>query len=207
VSQLGLFPLPLVLLPTERVPLHIFEPRYKELVGECLERSEEFGIVLLKANGDIHHVGTRAAIIEVLEILPDGRINLVVEGGNRFRLLEVDHDRSFASARVEPLVDEFDPPDPADIERALASFRGLQRTVGSTAELPAADSPLLDFELATLVDFSNDLKQELLELTSPRRRMARLAELLEHAREAVAIERELRQRASTNGKVTPLSGD
>jgi ATP-dependent Lon protease len=205
VAQLGLFPLPLVLLPTERVPLHIFEPRYKELIGECIERNEEFGIVLLKADGDIHHVGTRAGIVEVLQVLPDGRINLIVEGRERFRLVEVDHDRAFATGTVEELTDESEPREASDVEHALEVFRRLQETVGSTADLPSPDSPLLDFELAARIDFANERKQELLELTSPRRRMARLAELLEHAGEALALEREIRRRASTNGKVTPLS--
>lgn len=207
MAPLGLFPLPLVLLPTERVPLHIFEPRYKELIGECIERDEEFGIVLVKADGDIHHVGTRAAVAQVLQVLPEGEMDIVVEGGDRFRLLEIDHDRSFASAAVEEVADEDDPPDPADVERALNAFRRLQRTVGSTVALPGEDSPLLDFELAAQVDFASERKQELLELTSPRSRMALLAELLEHAGEALALEREVRRRASANGKVTPLSGD
>jgi len=78
MARIGLFPLELVLVPTERVPLNVFEPRYRELVGECLERGEEFGIVLVKESGDVHHVGTRAAIVEVLQVLPDGRLHVVV---------------------------------------------------------------------------------------------------------------------------------
>jgi Lon protease-like protein len=207
VARLGLFPLPLVLLPTERVPLHIFEPRYRELVGECIERGEEFGIVLVKPDGDVNDVGTRAAVDEVLRVSADGRMDIVVRGGERFRLLDVDHERSYATGAVEELCDADDPPDPADVERALAVFRRLQRTVGSTADPPKADSPLLEFELAVRVDFANERKQELLELTSRRRRVALLAELLEHALEALALEREVRRRASANGRVTPLSGE
>ena len=207
MAQLGLFPLPLVLVPTERVPLHIFEPRYRELIGECIERDEDFGIVLLKPSGDIHHVGTRATVSRVLEVLPDGRLNIVVDGGERFRLLEIDHDRAYATATVEELVDEDDPPEDADVERALELFARLQRTVGSEREPPDRTSALLDWELIGRVDFSTDRKQELLELTSPRRRFARLADLLARALEALELESEVRHRASTNGKVTPLSGD
>src|SRR5438067_8696438 len=123
MARIGLFPLELVLVPTERVPLNVFEPRYTELVGECLERQEEFGIVLVKPSGDVHHVGTRAAIVEVLQVLPDGRMHIVVEGGDRFRLLEVDHERSFDTGSVEELVDQDDPPDPADLERAFETFK------------------------------------------------------------------------------------
>jgi Lon protease-like protein len=206
VAELGLFPLPLVLLPAEQVPLHIFESRYRELIGECVERDEEFGIVLLKPSGDVHHVGTRAHVTEVLEVLPDGRSNVVVSGGDRFRLLEVAHDRSFAVGTVEEVVDDDDPPDAADVERALEAFGRLQATVGVSAQPPDAGSPELDWELASRVDFVSNRKQELLELTSPRLRLRRLVELFEHALEALELETSVRRRASTNGKVTPLSG-
>jgi Lon protease-like protein len=204
MTQIGLFPLDLVLVPTERVPLNIFEERYKELVGESIERDEEFGIVLMRESGDMHHIGTRAAVSEVLQILPDGRMHVVVEGGDRFRVLEVDHERTFATAEVEELADEDDPPDPQDVDRALETFARIQETVGIPGEPPDRELPLLDFEIVARVDFSSESKQELLELTSPRLRFSRLAVLLEHAHEALVLERELQQRAHGNGKVTPF---
>ena len=79
MPEIGLFPLELVLLPTERVPLHIFEPRYKELIGECLTEGREFGLVLEDAEGR-REIGTRARVIEVLQVFDDGRMNVVVEG-------------------------------------------------------------------------------------------------------------------------------
>ena len=203
MARIGLFPLELVLVPTERVPLHIFEPRYKELVGECIERDEEFGIVLAKESGDIHHVGTRAAVTEVLQILPDGRMHVVVDGRDRFRLLEVDHERSFDTATVEEVADAADPPDFDDLERVFSTFKRLQETVGAPGEPPDPSSPLFDFEIIGRVDFSTKTKQELLELTSPRTRIARLGVLLERALAALEIEQELRQRAHGNGKVVP----
>jgi Lon protease-like protein len=206
MSRLGLFPLPLVLVPTERVPLHVFEPRYKELVGECLDRGEEFGVVLQVEGGEAHDIGTRAAVAEVLQVLPDGRMNVLIEGGDRFRLLELHHDRSFLSADVEEVVDEDELPDPADVDHALEVFVKLQQTVGSPNEPPDRDTPLLDWELVSRVDFGTEQKQELIELVSPRARFARLGELLEHALEALSLEKEVRQRASGNGKV-PSLGD
>jgi Lon protease-like protein len=203
MASIGLFPLELVLVPTERVPLHVFEPRYKELVGDCLEREEEFGIVLAKPSGDVHHVGTRAAIVEVLQVLPDGRMHIVIEGGDRFRLLEVDHERSFDTGTVEELVDQDDPAEPADLERAYETFKRLQETVGAPGEPPDPTGPQFDFQVVARVEFSNASKQELLELTSPRERVARLCGLLDRALEALVIDRELRQRAHGNGKVTP----
>jgi len=88
VDEIGLFPLELVLLPTERVPLHIFEPRYKELIGECLRSGDEFGLVLQDDQGR-REIGTRAAVVEVLQVFDDGRMNVIVEGHERFRLREL----------------------------------------------------------------------------------------------------------------------
>src|SRR5215470_2935880 len=108
VDEIGLFPLGMVLLPTEQVPLHIFEPRYRELIGECLEEEREFGLVLADDDG-IRDIGTRAAVTEVLERFDDGRLNVVVEGRERFRISELTGGRSFQTAEVEPIEDEADP--------------------------------------------------------------------------------------------------
>ena len=202
MSDLGLFPLPIVLVPTERIPLHIFEPRYLELITECHESGEEFGLVLATGDGAVHEIGTRAAVLEVLEVLDDGRLNVVVEGRDRFRLLELTSERSFKTAVVEPVVDEPEPPDPAAAERALELFRELAKIAESDVDVPTADSELLDFELAARVDFGTDAKQELLASTSPRARMTRLVELLELSIEAIHRERQLRELAGRNGKVS-----
>lgn len=202
MSELGLFPLPIVLVPTERIPLHIFEPRYLELIIECNESNEEFGLVLATGDGAVHEIGTRAAVLEVLEVLDDGRLNVVVEGRERFRLLELTGGRSFKTAVVEPVADEPEPPDPAAAERALELFRELAKIAESDVDVPTVDSELLDFELAARVDFGTDAKQELLASTSPRTRMTRLVELLELSIEAVRRERQLRELAGRNGKVS-----
>ena len=202
MPELGLFPLPIVLVPTERIPLHIFEPRYLELITECHSSDEEFGLVLATGDGAVHEIGTRAAVIEVLEELDDGRLNIVVEGRERFRLLGLTDGRSFKTAVVEPVVDEAEAPDPADTERSLELFRELAKVAESDVDVPAADSQLLDFELAARVDFGTDAKQELLASTSPRTRMARLVELLEVSIEALRRERQLRELAGRNGKVS-----
>jgi len=204
MARIGLFPLELVLVPTERVPLHIFEPRYKELLGECIERDEEFGIVLVKESGDLYRIGTRAAVVEVLQVLPDGRMHVVVEGRERFHVLEVDHDRSFDTGIVEPVVDADDPAGAEALDRVLQTFKRLQETVGAPGNPPDPDSPSFDFEVVARVDFSTRSKQELLELTSPRKRVARLSVMLERAVDALVIDRRLRQRAHGNGKVSPL---
>src|SRR3954452_21215921 len=111
MDEIGLFPLGLVLLPAEQVPLHIFEPRYRELIGESLEEETPFGVVYADEDG-LRQVGTLATVTEVTERFADGRMNVVVEGGARFRLLELTEGRAFVTGRVEPVDDQHDPAEP-----------------------------------------------------------------------------------------------
>src|SRR4026209_2018227 len=121
MSELGLFPLGIVLLPTEQIPLHIFEERYQELIGECLDLELEFGLVFADDEG-LREVGTRATVTEVLDRFDDGRLNIVVEGGERFWLLGLTTGRSFQTGLGEPVEDEVDAADPEDSEHALTLF-------------------------------------------------------------------------------------
>ena len=202
MPEIGLFPLQLVLLPTERVPLHIFEPRYKELIGECLEEGLEFGLVLEDEDGR-RDVGTQAAVVEVLQVFDDGRMNVVVEGRQRFRLVELTAGREFLTGEVEPVEDDPDPAPPEEVEAALGVFRRLVEVAESDVDEPDPAVGDLSFELASRVDFGHELKQEILELRSERRRLKRLVEILGRAVEAIALEKEVRERASGNGRVSP----
>ncbi len=202
MSELGLFPLGLVLLPTERVPLHIFEDRYRELIGECIELEREFGL-LYADGGGLREVGCRAAVLEVLERFDDGRMNVVVEGRERFRILQHTSGRSFSTADVEPLADEDHTVAPESAARALNAFRKLVAIVEAEVELPDPLSPQLSYELAGRVELEADAKQELLESRSEASRLEQVAELLESAAAQVALTEEARRRASGNGKVSP----
>jgi Lon protease-like protein len=184
------------------MPLHIFEPRYKELIGECLAEERPFGIVLADDSG-LHDVGTEASVIEVLERFADGRLNIVVEGGDRFRVVELTSGRSFQTGEVEEVADEDITFEEADAERALGLFRELRELVGSDVEEPEASDPVLSFALAARVDFGLDPKQRLLELTSEANRLTLVIELLEGALAAVQEEQARRELASRNGKLRP----
>ena len=207
MPELGLFPLPIVLVPTERIPLHIFEPRYKELIDECIELGEEFGLVLATGDGAVHEIGTRARVAQLVDALDDGSMNIVVEGGERFRLLDLTTGRAFTTGIVEPVQDDDDPALSPDVERALELFGELAGLSDSDVDVPDPLSPRFDFELAARVDFTVEAKQELLSMTSPRARMTALVRLLELALEAVRLELTLRERAGRNGKVAPLDPD
>jgi Lon protease-like protein len=200
VSELGLFPLPLVLLPAEHLPLHIFEERYKELIGECLDDDREFGLVYADDDG-IREVGTRARVVEVLDRFDDGRLNIVVEGRDRFRLLGLTRGRSFQTGDVADIVDGADQAEAESVSRALELFEQLRDLTGSTVDVPPAETEQLSFVLAGRVELAPEVKLELLEEVSERVRLDRLCEILEEVVTAVRLQRRAAERAATNGRV------
>ena len=202
MEDLGLFPLGIVLVPGEQIPLHIFEPRYRELIGECLDNDSEFGLVL-GDDQEIRSVGTTAAVVEVLERHEDGRLDIVVEGRERFQILEETEGRSFRTAQVEELVDTGEEPDADEVERCLAAFRRLVETAEAELEESEPGSEGLAYWIASRVDFGVDAKQQLLELLSERERVVRLAELLAQAIGALRFAKTASERAAGNGRVEP----
>lgn len=202
MSTIGLFPLRLVLLPSERAPLHILEPRYKELIGECLANETEFGIVLLDSRGT-RDFGTQAAIVEVVERFDDGRLNIVVEGTERFRLVEIQSERNFLTARIEPLEDASALPEQSVYDDCLAEFRRAAAAAGLELEEPVPDFRGLAFQLATAIRLGIDAKQELLEMTSEAERLSRVLELMDSAVQRIRGDI-IARRASTNGHATDV---
>ena len=198
--ELGLFPLGVVLLPTERLPLHIFEERYKELIGECLETDGEFGLVYADDDG-LRDLGTRARVVEVLTRFEDGRLNILVEGGERFRLTELTDGRSFNTGLVTPVDDGDDPAARTAVDEALRLFGALREVTESDVDIPADDAPQLSFALAAKVELPADDKLALLAETSERVRMEQVQELLANALLTAQRVRRAAERASTNGKV------
>src|SRR5438105_2093009 len=178
MPELGLFPLGIVLLPAERVPLHVFEERYKELIGECIALEDEFGLLYADESG-LREVGCRAVVAEVIERFDDGRMNVLVEGRERFRILRHTGGRSFSTAEVEPFDDEDPRTAPESAARALNAFKHLVELVEVEVELPDPLAPQLSFELAGRVELEPEAKQELLESRTEVQRLERVAELLE----------------------------
>jgi Lon protease-like protein len=203
MREIGLFPLNLVLLPGEQAPLHVFEPRYKELIGECLAEDEEFGLVLADDDG-IREIGTRAGVIEVLERFDDGRLNVVVEGRERFRLVELTEGRSFATAEIVDLDDDGEDPTEEEVEQCLVAYDRVVKAAEAELEDLDFDANSIAFQIAARVDFGTEIKQGLLELQSERERVLRLAPMLNQAADAVKRDREIRERASGNGRVEPV---
>lgn len=203
MDEIGLFPLPLVLVPGEQAPLHIFEPRYKELVDECLDTAAPFGLLLADDEG-VREVGTRAAVLEVVERFDDGRLNIVVEGQERFRVARLTEGRAFQTAEVDDHDDVADEPTAEERERCLAAYDKVVAAADAELEELDREGDDLSFQIAARIDLGAEIKQALLESRSERERVVRLATLLDRASEAVAREREVRERSSGNGRVEAL---
>ena len=197
MEEIGLFPLGIVLLPSERVPLHIFEDRYRELIGECIELDREFGLVYADEAG-IREIGTRARVAAIIEQFDDGRLNIVVEGGRRFVVERMTGGRSFMTAEVDEIDDEAGSIEDETRRDAAGAFRALAALAGAEPEIDDS-SPALSFELAAQVELAPDEKQFLLESRSEQERLERVAELFEDARKLLIATRELGEVAKKNG--------
>jgi Lon protease-like protein len=163
---------------------------------------DEFGLLLEDEDGR-RDIGTMAEVAEVVHVFADGRMNIVVEGKGRFSVIGWTDGRSYPTAAVEPLEDDdVALPDAETSERALALFRKLAAVADADVEEPDGSSGSLAFEITAHVDFGPQPKQELLELRSERDRLRRLTELLQQALAAMTRERDIRERAATNGRVT-----
>jgi Lon protease-like protein len=197
VDELGLFPLGIVLLPSEQVPLHIFEPRYRELIAECIEEEREFGLLYADENG-VREVGTRARVAAVLERFDDGRLNIVVSGGERFVVEKLTQRRSFMTAEVDDVLDEPGEVDDETRANAAGAFRALAALAGAETEVDE-EQPELSFALAAQVELPPDDKQQLLESRSEQERLELVVELLDAARKTLIATRELSEKAKRNG--------
>jgi Lon protease-like protein len=202
--ELPIFELPVVLLPGELMPLHIFEERYKRMIARCLEDGEPFGIVFRDDDGGARRIGCEARVTEVTERFDDGRLNIIVTGERPFRVLDRFEAPDYPAGEVEPVDAAILDPEPdADghADDAREAFAELVRRVGGeapeTAELEALDS----YGIAARVELPAETKQRLLELRSEPERMRVLAAALGALVDAVARSREIAERARVNGRV------
>jgi Lon protease-like protein len=201
VERFPLFPLGLVLIPHELVPLHIFEERYKLMIGECLERDSEFGIVWLSDDG-LKEVGCSARVTRVLERFDDGRINVLVEGTNPFRLVRRIDDLPYPAGDVEPLEDDSQgTPDGEALEAARQRYADLVAEVTDERPEPDALARLDAYGMAATLDVTLDAKQMLLELRSERERLEQLEALFGEALGRIRHAERAAERAQGNGSL------
>src|SRR5205085_5817331 len=203
VERFPLFPLGIVLLPSEVVPLHIFEERYKLMIRECLDTEGEFGIVWLADDG-LRTIGCTARVSEVLEEMDDGRMNILVAGERPFRLLRRIDDMPYPAGDIELLDDAGDDGYDALAEvSAQARERYADLVEQVTDQRPSADDlDALDaYGMAATVEFDAAPKQALLELRSERERLAQVRDLFVTAMRRIAEAEEAGELARSNGRI------
>ena len=170
---LPLFPLDLVLLPGMRLPLHIFEDRYKEMIGDAIAQRTEFGIVQGSDEG-ILNIGCTATVEEVVQRYPDGRLDILTVGRRRFEIVLLDQEKEYLRASVTFFDDEPEEPAPDQLRTlAVAAFRVLRKD----EQVPEGDDPELSFKLAAAIPDKN-FRQMMLSIRSESERLRHIVEQL-----------------------------
>jgi Lon protease-like protein len=195
---LPLFPLEVVLFPGAALPLHIFEPRYKDMMEECLAGRAPFGVVRAQEN-TLAHVGCTAEVVAVIKRHDDGRLDIVTQGRQRFEVIELDQERSFLRGEVEYFDDETGAADPTQIAKAFELHAQMMALLGASAETPQESAP--SFQLAAGLPTDLDFKQTLLAMRSESERLTALVEYYEAIIPKLRRVSTVRKRAGGNGHV------
>jgi Lon protease-like protein len=198
LALLPLFPLDVVLLPGTPLPLHIFEPRYREMIGECRANNAPFGVVRVLEEG-VAEIGCTAEIVSVTKEYPDGRLDLIAEGRRRFEVLELNRKRSFLQAEILLIVDEPGAAAPEDKTRAIRAHFEILSLAGAVQDLSAAELSTLSFYLAGSLPLDLDFKQKLLAMRSEGQRIQAVVAYLESILPNLRRAARARQKAGGNG--------
>ena len=201
VRDFPLFPLSTVALPHEMIPLHIFEQRYRTMIGECLERGTEFGIVWAGDDGVVRPVGCAMEITEVLERMDDGRMNILTRGTRPFRIVDERHDLVYPAGTVEFLTDKSERADAKTQSAAHEAYGAL--VAHATDRTPEAGEleAMSAYQMAATVDFGLEAKQGLLDLRSENARLRLVTRLFRAAMKRLDFIERAQERARSNGKV------
>lgn len=199
IERIPLFPLEVVLFPGTPLPLHIFEPRYKTMVRNCIQNSQEFGVVLV-ATDKIAAVGCTAEIVEVAREYPDGRMDVVTMGSKPFRVVEVLSEPGYHEANIEYLEDEIlqsEMENPA----LLKAYEECHLLLygGAPEPVDGAQPVLLSYRIAADLPIRLERKQSLLELRDERKRQAQLIADIKELLPLLHQKNLLRERARSNG--------
>ena len=190
-----------MLFPGTSLPLHIFEPRYKEMISECLDRKKSFGVVRAKEEG-VAEIGCTAEIITVAKKYPDGRMDIIAEGRERFEVMQVSQERPFLQAEVLFLRDEPGQASSEEIAQALKLQGEIIQLAGTTPPSRSqTDSSQLSFELVGPLPLDLDFKQTLLAMKSEAERMQGVISYFEAILPNLRRTVRVRQKAGGNGHV------
>ncbi len=196
---LPLFPLDVVLLPGMPLPLHIFEPRYKEMIGECLDNDRPFGMIRAKED-EIAEVGCTGEIITVTKKYEDGRMDIVTEGRERFEVVHLNRDRSFLQAEVLYLQDSSDTPTAEEMGQATKLHSEIMSLAGAQPErFSEIETGQLSFHLAGSLPLDLDFKQALLGMKSEPERLQAIISFFNNILPGMRRTIHVRQKAGGNG--------
>src|SRR4051812_23668030 len=200
VRDFPLFPLGIVALPHEVVPLHIFEERYRTMIGECIERGSEFGIVWAADEG-LRPIGCAVEIAEVPEPREDGRKNILPPGTRPFRIVDEQDALPSPAGTVEFLLDKDETTDPGTADSAHEAYNELVEQATDRTLEPEELVAMSAYKMAATVDFGLEAKQGLLDLRSENARLRLVARLFRAAIKRLAFIERAQERARSNGKV------
>jgi Lon protease-like protein len=200
VNEFPLFPLGLVALPTEAVPLHIFEERYRTMIGQCIDAESEFGIVWMSDDG-LRDIGCACEVEQVLEEMDDGRFNVLTRGTRPFRVLERQGHLAYPAGLVEFVDDDAEEVDDEALERARAVYADLVKRATDREPEPSDLDELDAYAMAATVDFGLDAKQGLLDMRSENARLRLVTRLFRAAIKRLELVDKVQERAQSNGKV------
>ncbi|PYV45399.1 MAG: ATP-dependent protease La domain-containing protein [Acidobacteria bacterium] len=204
-KYLSLFPLDIVLFPEMILPLHIFEERYREMIGECILEKAPFGI-LYAHNESIEEIGCVAEISKVLKKYNDGRMDILTLGVQRFQVVYLDNERSYLRGVIEPYVDSEAAPLPSEEEarQVLQLYQeafGLLNKGESEAINLASPYQGFSFKVASVLNLNNALKQQILVERSEKTRVETLLHHLEELVPRLKHAEQSARRARSNGNL------
>jgi Lon protease-like protein len=195
-----LFPLSIVALPTELVPLHIFEQRYKTMINVCLDEEREFGIVWLADDG-LRQIGCACRVERVLERLDDGRLNIVARGTRPIRVLERQSHLPYPAGVIEFVSDREETTDEEQARTARTAYAELVRQATGRDADDAEISEMSAYAMAATIEFGLEAKQGLLDLRSENARLRFVTRLFRGAIKRLDFADRAETRARSNGKV------
>jgi len=204
VEDFPIFPLGLVALPSETVPLHIFEERYRTMIAECLDNEREFGIVWTDEDG-AHATGCAMEVTEVTERSEDGRMNIITRGTRPFRVVEERHDLPYPAAVIE-FLDDAEIDDASDDfteahAEACEAYADLVEQATDKQLEPEELAAKSAYEMAATVEFGAEAKQGLLDLRSEAKRIKLVGQLLRATVKRLEFVERAQVRAASNGRV------
>ena len=206
-----LFPLGLVLLPQMPLPLHIFEERYKSMIGECLEKNKEFGIVYFNGS-DIQAIGCTASIHKVVKRYNDGRLDILTRGEKRFEINEMVDHKPYIEAEVTFFDDKKEENTTAcqalaeDGMKLIKQFAGISGVQGEYGFVENLDYKSISFIIAGCEGFSLKEKQKFLEMSSTYERLEKAVGSLARIIERTKITAEIQKIIGGNGNMTRFTG-